>query len=42
MTIIRADVDRLERFDFSFEMVLRSGFFGDAKREDFVSWTTRW
>jgi Big-like domain-containing protein len=42
MTLIRADIAFSDHFNFSFETVFRSGFFGDPKFELSVGWMTRW
>jgi hypothetical protein len=42
MTLIRADMALSNHFNFTFETVFRSGFFGDPKLELSVGWTTRW
>lgn len=42
MTIIRANVVMSDHFNFSFETVFRSGFFGDPNLELAVGWMTRW
>ncbi len=42
MTLIRADMAMSNHFNFIFETVFRSGFFGDPKLELSVGWTTRW
>ena len=42
MTIIRVDVVMSDRFNFSFETIFRSGFFGDPKLKLTVGWMTRW
>jgi len=42
MTIIRAGIVLSDHFNFSFETIFRSGFFGDPKLEITVGWMTRW
>lgn len=42
MTLIRADVVITDHFNFIFETVFRSGFFGDPNLELTVGWMTRW
>lgn len=42
MTLIRADVVISDHFNFTFETVFRSGFFGDPNLELSVGWMTRW
>ena len=42
MSVIRATAVISDHFNFSFETVFRSGFFGDPKLELSVGWTTRW
>jgi len=42
MTLIRVDMAMSNHFNFTFETVFRSGFFGDPKLELSVGWTTRW
>ncbi|MCK5212621.1 MAG: hypothetical protein KAQ74_01755, partial [Dehalococcoidia bacterium] len=42
MTLISADIAISNHFNFIFETVFRSGFFGDPKLELSVGWTARW
>mgnify|MGYP005838790683 CR=1 FL=1 len=42
MSLLRADVVLSDHFNFIFETVFRSGYFGDPKLELSVGWTTRW
>ena len=42
MTLISADIAISNHFNFIFETVFRSGFFGDPTLELSVGWTTRW
>jgi len=42
MTLIRLDMAASNHFNFTFETVFRSGFFGDPRLELSVGWITRW
>ncbi|MFC2095511.1 Ig-like domain-containing protein [Candidatus Bipolaricaulota bacterium] len=42
MSLIQADIVISDHFNFTFETVFRSGFFGDPKLELTVGWMTRW
>ncbi|MCK5826885.1 hypothetical protein KAH43_00055, partial [Candidatus Bipolaricaulota bacterium] len=42
MTLISANMAISDHFNFTFETVFRSGFFGDPNLELSIGWTTRW